>query len=215
MNRLAACSLALALAASGPAAAAQDAAEPAATPAPAAAPTGPTQTAEGAQEFLRLITQQFKFVSGEIIDSRTFARSTDIRLEPAGPCKTNSTRNYEWSIGLTDGTAERSTPGIDAGGSFENYIAVRSRLYNMDASNSAIDRKNQAPTLIPAEIDWSSVSSVKTYKATQHETTERGIYVAAQPGFWLVAPDEPTAKRVAYAMEFLRSACDVSASTGF
>ena len=67
-------------------------------------------------------------------------------------------------------------------------------------------------------IDWSSVSSVETVGAKAYgalDDTKRVIVIHAQPAISVVAPDVALATRIAYAMEFLRAACDVSAETGF
>lgn len=185
----------------------QDAAAPPTAAEPA---QGPTQTVEGAQEFLRLITSQFSFVSAEIADANNYRRSTDIRLEPTGPCTSRASHRYEWRQG-----SSQSDPNMGPTASFAAMLADVTRTYSLDAATAETYRKAYISSLLPAEINWSSVSSVKTYKSAQHEPTERAVFVQAQPGFFLIAPDAPSAARVAYAMEFLRSACDQSASTGF
>lgn len=207
-----AAALILALGALGaPPALGQDApaSETAPAPAPAPAASGPQQTVEGAQEFLRLITQQFAFASADISNNTFFYRSTGIRFEPAGPCVSRISRNFEWRI--NDG---QSSPDLDPEGNLAALLAHWTRTYPGD-TNLATNHKNLSTTLVPAEVNWSSVSSVKTFKSAQTDTGDRGVLVNTQPAFSLIAPDVPTAARVAYAMEFLRSACDVSASTGF
>ena len=56
-------------------------------------------------------------------------------------------------------------------------------------------------------------ASAKTYGAP--DDVKRVVVVHAQPAFILAAHDQALATRIAYAMEFLRAACDRSAETGF
>ncbi|TAD75097.1 MAG: hypothetical protein EAY70_11005 [Sphingomonadales bacterium] len=174
--------------------------------------SGPAQTVEGAQEFLRLITLQFPFVSSDIAKADFYARSINIRFEPVGPCDSLITRDFEWRIGDS-----QSSPGLGAEANLDGYIAAWLRNYSVtDVTTAADYRKTLSTALMPAAVNWSSVSSIKTFKANSNETTERAVVVTAQPAsVVLVTPDAATAARVAYAMEFLRSACDLSASTGF
>lgn len=174
--------------------------------------TGPGQTVEGAHEFLRLITQQFPFVSADISNAEFYYRSTNIRFDSAGPCDSLITRDFEWRI-----PGGQSSLGLGPEANLDGLLAEWDRNYpTTDVAAATANRKNLSTALIPAEVNWSSVSSVKTYKTgLNNETTERVVLVTAQPAFTLTAPDAATAARIAYAMEFLRSACDLSASTGF
>lgn len=174
--------------------------------------TGPSQTIEGAHEFLRLITQQFPFVSADIANAEFYYRSTNIRFESVGPCDSRITRDFEWRI-----PGGQSSLGLGPEANLDGLLAEWNRNYpTTDVAAAETNRKAISGALIPADVNWSSVSSIKTYKTgLNNETTERVVLVTAQPAFTLTAPDAATAARVAYAMEFLRSACDLSASTGF
>lgn len=172
----------------------------------ATSPVG-TQTVEKAQEFLRLISEQFKFSSSVITSPEIYYLSTNIRFEPAGPCLTRITRDFEWRL-----SGSQSSPLMDARSNFDQFVAEWARTYNESVSTT---RKRFEVVLSPEEINWSSVSSVHVSKAQQGEVGDRFISVVSQNGLYLVSPDAPTAARVKYAMEFLRSACDLSASTGF
>ena len=175
-----------------------------------AAAAAPTQTVEKAQEFLRLISQQFELVS-HLLAPDNYYRSINIRFEPSGPCTTKVTRKFEWRLG-----GAQSSPELDAEANFEALVAQWNQAYpSQDAAAVEAYRKGFLPFLVPTEINWSSVSSVKRYKAHHNETADRAVVIQTDRGIAVVPPDEATAARVAYAMEFLRSACDISASTGF
>lgn len=77
-----------------------------------------------------------------------------------------------------------------------------------------------APKMLTATIDWSQVSSIAIYEQREFK---KGLGVTNVG--WVVGPsgsnisflhaDQESAKRVAFAMEFLRENCGVKSDTGF
>lgn len=180
---------------------------------PLTAQDAPQQTVEGAQEFLRLISTQFSMANSPLTSGDAYFAYRNIRFEPESACTSTISSELDWRI-----SGEQSIPSAGNDQNFERYKAVILRGSQMDATTLANWHASFEPNRFRTSVDWSSVSSVqkmsaKTYGAT--DDVKRVILVNAQPAFVLFAPDEPLATRIAYAMEFLRAACDRSAETGF
>jgi hypothetical protein len=113
-------------------------------------------------------------------------------------------------------SGEQSTTGLSNDENFDRYLAVVTRGWT-EAQASGWKKSMEAWRL-RTSVDWSSVSSVQTMSAKTYgaaDDVKRAILVNSQPAFLIFAPDAALATRIAYAMEFLRAACDRSAETGF
>lgn len=179
---------------------------------PLGAQEAPQQTVEGAQEFLRLISLQFSMANGALTSGETYFAYRNIRFAPESACSSSISSELDWRL-----NGEQAIPGAGNDANFERYKAVQTRGWP-DANVTANWHKQMEAWRLRTSVDWSTVSSVqkgsaKTYGAP--DDVKRAILVNAQPAFVLFAPDEPVATRIAYAMEFLRAACDRSAETGF
>ena len=181
---------------------------------PLAAQDAPQQTVEGAQEFLRRISTQYSMANGALTSGDYYFAYKDIRFEAESACVSSIGSELIW---LYNGN--QSVAGLSNDENFERYkIAASNNYANMDAAAKAKWNASMEAARFRTAVDWSSVSSVqktsaKTYGAP--DDVKRAILVNSQPAFVLFAPDESLATRIAYAMEFLRAACDVSAETGF
>ena len=179
---------------------------------PLAAQDAPQQTVEGAQEFLRLISSQFSMANNALSGEYVFVHR-NIRFEPESACVSTIGSELAWRYG-----ADQSVPGLGNDENFARYKAVLLRGSTMDAAALANWHAQYEGMRYPTAIDWSSVSSVETVGAKPYgalDDTKRVTVIHAQPAISVVAPDVALATRIAYAMEFLRAACDVSAETGF
>ena len=180
---------------------------------PLAAQDAPQQTVEGAQEFLRLITTQFSMSNSALTSGESYFTYRNIRFEPESACTSTISSELTWRV-----SGEQSIPAAGNEQNFEGYKAVLLRGSQMDATALANWHKAFEGNRFRTSVDWSSVSSIETYSAKPYgapDDVKRVIIVHAQPAFALVAPDVALATRIAYAMEFLRAACDRSAETGF
>jgi hypothetical protein len=181
---------------------------------PLTAQDAPQQTVEGAQEFLRRISTQYSMANGALTSGDYYFAYKDIRFEAESACVSNIGSELIWRY-----TSNQSIPGLSNDENFERYkIAASNNYANMDAAAKAKWIASMEAARFRTSVDWASVSSVqkvsaKTYGAP--DDVKRAILVNAQPAFVLFAPDEALATRIAYAMEFLRAACDLSAETGF
>ena len=182
--------------------------------APLAAQDATQQTVEGAQEFLRLISTQFSMANGAATSGDYQFAYRNIRFEPESACVSTLGSELIWRY-----NGNQSVAGLSNDENFERYKITASNNYaNMDAA--AIAKWNAAMEVsrFRTSVDWSSVSSVQTVSAKTYgapDDVKRAILINAQPAFVIFAPDAPLATRIAYAMEFLRAACDRSAETGF
>ena len=182
--------------------------------APAAAQDGPQQTVEGAQEFLRLVSTQFGLITSVVDSGDYYSYHANLRFEPASVCVTNVSSEFKWRR-----LAEQSSPDAGNQANFESFRASTLHGVTLDAASRATWDTYFNSLILPPEINWASVSSIETVSARmygqQFPDVKRVIFVHTKPVVAVVAPDAALAARIAYAMEFLRTACDKSAETGF
>jgi len=186
---------------------------------PLAAQDTQQQTPEGAQEFLRRASMQFSLANSPIESGENFIVHTNIRFEPASICVSDISSEMKWRQG-----AEMSLPNA---GSEENLERYRAFMMKGLTQNGTVPLQPATQASwdayfnglrYPREVNWASVSSVETVGAKAYgagDDNKRVVVVHAKPAFAIVAPDAGLAARIAYAMEFLRAACDMSAETGF
>jgi hypothetical protein len=180
---------------------------------PAIAEDTPQQTVEGAHEFMRRVTLQFNFSSQQPQQPTFFNYYDKMRIEPSSRCTSAISRDLVWRIGTVTSDSNQSE---DA--SIDRYLSTYLNTYQIsngvEFSNStkSYHRSTRA-------VDWSSVSAVEIVSAKAYgalDEQKRVVVVRSQPqAISLMAADVTLAKRLAYAMEFLRAACDISAETGF
>lgn len=74
--------------------------------------------------------------------------------------------------------------------------------------------KSNRPTAIP-EINWADVNSISLYESSIKLMSSNKFKPSRDGTLWIKYSDDNSAKRAASAMDFLRSRCDKTASTGF
>ena len=168
----------------------------------AAAQEAPAQTAENAHRFLSLIGQQHPIM---LYPARYRA---DFRLEYGNvEFATNAVCTTTVAAGL-----RAYTP---AG---RPWIFWNAPNFNQRRLEQELATRQISPP--PYEIDWSKVASVTLndtlIEGGAADVPQRGILIVMQSGFIQLAfQDAATARRVHYAMEFLKAHCDRTAETGF
>ena len=166
------------------------------------------QTPQGAQRFLSTLVNQYNIVA-----VTTYNRSKvhlAYRLADAQSMGVCVTRFNSRSRVYVD-SLDRQDP-IERESGQQGWSEAQYRRYVQIAGT-------KEP---PFNVDWSRVTLLKIVTTTAPNknvpSDGRNRRVAIQEGadvLVLILPDEDLAKRVQYAMQFLKEACDHTAETGF
>jgi hypothetical protein len=157
------------------------------------------QTPEGAHRFLALISENQKVILNySRFRFPEFTAEYRIQFVRASECQT-------------------SIEGQPTGYAFDrNWQQPDS--YNFQARITAYMQRYNLPTP-PLHVDWSKVGSVEIANGLIADNSElygRVILIRQSGGLiQTLYEDQATAKRVQYAMQFLKEACDQTAETGF
>ena len=173
------------------AAAAQDGAAPAET----AAPAGPAQTVDGARRFLNLLAE-------------------DGHLEMQSWNKSGWMVSYK-ATSVDFAQCQSTFMGTPYGYPDQagNFIYPNSTAWSEPAFYAVVAGR-EIPTA-PYTLEWSKIAAISTYKPGQYDT-ERAVAISgSDKHLYLKLPTPELAKRVRYAVEFIKASCDRTAETGF
>lgn len=173
------------------------------------------QTPEGAQRFLGVLAKQHPVWLYPGLNNNAGSIDASFRLTDVvsdGKCATRLVGMPHIFNGTDDTGAFSSGPSATyEKGGHENLARLEAALAKWSVKG------------LPYSIDWARVSSVK--QANRHKAEHLQSYVyptkllvqlsTADATFAFILPSEEIATRVAYAMEFLRLSCDMTADTGF
>ena len=160
----------------------------------------PQQTAEGAHRFLALITEQQNIFAYPTRNSwPAFGAKYHVTMAQDGPCATR-----------VDGKVAAYTFG-------QGWVLAGTPQFNAKRLAALHAQHRVAPP--PYTIDWSRVASVAIVNGVVPDAQDNPGQVVLTDGangfVQLFFADQTTAKRVRYAMEFLKLSCDKTAETGF
>lgn len=170
--------------------------------APLSAQDEPQQTVEGAQRFLSVVAQnQRPRFMAHYYAWPTAGLEYSITSAAAGDCTTQFS-------GQPFGYSRRSSVGSwtmvgNAGWSADTFEVVR--------ANNGLPR-------MPVTVDWSRVTSIAlgAVVASTDDGSRHNVIINWSGGFFTIwTDDDALAKRVEYAANFLKAACDKTAETGF
>lgn len=170
--------------------------------APLGAQDEPQQTVEGAQRFLSVLAANKQL----IFEAHYYAWPTvglEYRLDGAiaGDCKTQFT-------GQPAAFSRRSSVGT--------WTSAGAAGWNPATFETV--RANNNLSRLPITVDWSRVTSVSVVaRVASTDDGSRGNVLINWAGGFLTlnASDNALAKRIEYAANFLKAACDKTAETGF
>jgi hypothetical protein len=170
--------------------------------APLAAQDAPQQTVEGAQRFLSLVASEQKprFMAHYFVWPTAGVEYT-IDGATAGNCSTTFT-------GQPYGYSRRSTVG--------SWVMVGQPGWSPQIFETV--RANNGMPKMPVTVDWSRVIkiSLASTVANPDEGIRHNVLITWAGGFITLDPaDDALAKRIEYAANFLKAACDKTAETGF
>jgi hypothetical protein len=197
---------------------------------PALADDAPKQTPENAHRFLKIVVEQNgmeveKYTPGVDDSSPPFNRARYVGKDARNPNQgTDDWPVYEGTYTMDPFHAE----SVEGEGCHSSFKWPRDTFGKMDASwwgdlninyrssanipqNERIHDINFYPDLRDGgtEVDWSKVSGITL------EEYRGKARISVIGGGRFTVPTMDLAKRVQFAMEFLKNACDPTASTGF
>lgn len=160
----------------------------------AAAPAT-TQTVEGARRFLNLLAEDghLEMQSWNKTGWMVSYKATSVDFSQCRSTFTGTPYGYPDQAG--------------------NMIFPNSTAWSEPAFYAAVAGR-EIPTA-PYTLEWSKIAAVSTYKPTQYDS-ERAVAISGSDRhFYLKLPTPDLAKRVRYAVEFIKASCDRTAETGF